>query len=102
MAMIVVLYKAPKNAGTFNQYYFNTHVPIAKKMPGLRKYEVNAGVIGAPPGASPVHLIAMLSFDSPVAIESALGSPEGQAAAGDLANFADGGADVYFYDTEEL
>jgi hypothetical protein len=31
-----------------------------------------------------------------------LASPEGKAAAGDLANFADGGAELYFFDAKEV
>ena len=37
MARLVAMYKTPKDAGGFDAYYFNTHVPIAKKIPGLRK-----------------------------------------------------------------
>ena len=102
MAKIVVLYKTPASAEAFDRYYFNTHVPIAKKIPGLRKYDVNSGAIGTPAGPGPVHLIATLYFDSLAAIHAALASPEGQAAAGDLGNFADGGAELYFYETKEL
>ena len=35
-------------------------------------------------------------------IRTALGSPEGQAAAGDIANFADGGADLYFFEDRTI
>jgi hypothetical protein len=31
-----------------------------------------------------------------------LASPEGKAAAADLANFADGGAELYFFDAKEV
>jgi uncharacterized protein (TIGR02118 family) len=102
VAKIVVLYKTPKNAAAFDRYYFETHAPIAKKIPGLRKYDVTAGAITTPAGPSPVHLIATLTFDSMAAIQSALGSPGGQAAVADLANFADGGVDIYFHETKEL
>ena len=43
MARLVVLYKTPKDAGAFDAYYFNTHVPIAKRIPGLRKNENQQG-----------------------------------------------------------
>ena len=50
MARVVVMYKTPRNASAFDKYYFETHVPIAKKIPGLRKYEVSRGAVTMPAG----------------------------------------------------
>jgi hypothetical protein len=36
------------------------------------------------------------------ALKAGLSSPEGQAAAGDLANFADAGVDLYMFDTKDV
>ena len=36
MAEVVVLYKTPKDPEAFDKYYAATHIPLAKKMPGLR------------------------------------------------------------------
>jgi uncharacterized protein (TIGR02118 family) len=102
MAKLVVLYKKPKNAEAFDKHYSSIHIPLAKKIPGLKKYDISTGDIATPAGPSELHLIATLYFDSLDAIKSAFGSPEGQAAAGDLANFADGGADLYFFETKEV
>ena len=44
----------------------------------------------------------MLSFDSVEAIQNALTSPEGQATAADLANFADTGVELLIFDTKEV
>jgi hypothetical protein len=73
MAQLVVMYKTPKDAAAFDQHYFDKHVSIAKKLPGLRKYEV--------------------------AIQGAFGSAEGQAAVADVQNFATGGVDILMFDT---
>ena len=43
MARLVVMYKTPKQAEAFDRYYFESHVPLAKRIPGLRKYEVSKG-----------------------------------------------------------
>jgi uncharacterized protein (TIGR02118 family) len=102
MAQIVVLYKTPKNTDAFDRHYFATHVPIAKKLPGLKKYDVSKGAVASPAGASGIHLVATLYFESLDAIKAAFGSAEGKATAADLANFADGGADLYFFDTKEV
>ena len=100
MAMLVAVYKTPKSAEAFDRYYSSTHVPLAKKIPGLRKYEVSSGPVGLPIDSGGVHLVALLEFDSADAIRAALASPEGQAAGGDLANFADGGVDLMVFDTK--
>ena len=102
MAKLLVLYKTPKDAAAFEKYYFDTHVALAKKIPGLRKYEISHGAVASPAGASGVHLVALLQFDSMAALQTALGSPEGQAAAGDLSNFASGGVDLLLFDSREL
>jgi|SRR5579862_1984662 len=102
MARLVVMYKTPKDPAAFDRHYFEKHVPIAKKIPGLKKYEVNKGPVATPAGPSGIHLIAILHFDDMAAVERAFASPEGQAATGDLANFATGGAELYFFDTREV
>ena len=84
MARLVVLYKTPKNAEAFDKHYTSTHIPLAKKVPGLKKYDVSQGTVGAPAGPSGIHLVATLYFDSLDALNAALSSPEGQAAAGDM------------------
>jgi len=99
MAKLIALYKTPKDAAHFDKYYFGTHVPIAKKVSGLRSYEVSKGPVNTPQGPSPYHLVAILGFDSIDAIGRALGSPEGQAAAADLGNFATGGVELLMFDT---
>jgi len=102
VARLVVVYKTPKDPSAFDRYYFSTHVPLANKIPGLRRYEVSNGPVASPAGPSGVHLIAILQFDDVAAIQQAFASPEGQAAAGDLQNFATGGADLYFFDTRNV
>ena len=100
MATLLVLYKKPKNAAAFDSHYTTKHAPLAKKIPGLKRYEVSAGSVSTPQGESPYHLVALLTFDSLDAIRKALASREGQATAGDLANFAQAGVDLLLFDTK--
>lgn len=102
MARMIAMYRKPADEAAFDTYYFGTHVPIAKKIPGLRSYEVNRGGVGTPGGPSDFHLIAILTFDSIADIQAGMGSPEGQAAAADLGNFAQAGVDLLFFDTKEV
>ena len=102
MAKLFAIYQQPADPVAFDRYYFDTHVPLAKTIPGLRSYEVNKGAIGTPQGPSPVHLVAILSFDSMEAIGAAFGSKEGQATAADLANFAQAGVQMLMFDTRTI
>jgi uncharacterized protein (TIGR02118 family) len=101
MAEVVVLYKTPKDPAAFDKYYAETHIPLAKKLPGLRKYQVSKGTVATPAGPSGVYLVAILTFDSKAAIQSAFGSAEGKATAADVPKFASGGADLMFFDTRD-
>ena len=57
MAEVVVLYKTPKDPAAFDKYYAETHIPLAKKLPGLRKYEVSQGPVATPAGPCGVYPI---------------------------------------------
>jgi len=48
------------------------------------------------------HRIAVLTFDSMQALQDGLASPEGQAAAGDLPNFASGGVSLVMFNAEPV
>lgn len=102
MAKVFALYRTPADPAAFDRYYRDVHVPIAKKVPGLRRYEVSRGGIGMLGGRSPYHLIAVLTFDSAAAVQAALTSPEGQATAADIGNFATGGVEIHFADMAEI
>lgn len=99
MAKLFAVYQQPKDAAAFDAYYFGTHVPLAKTIPGLRSYEVTRGDVMGMAGKHGVYLVAVLEFDSMAAIGAAMVSPQGQATAADLANFASAGVDVMMGDT---
>ena len=51
------MYKNPHDAAAFDKHYFEKHVSIAKKIPGVRKYEVSHGSI-----ATPVPIIMITAY----------------------------------------
>jgi uncharacterized protein (TIGR02118 family) len=102
MAKVIALYKKPTDPAAFDAYYYAKHVPLAKTLPGLRRYEVSKGAVGTPGGESPLHLVAILDFASMAAIQAALTSSEGVATAADLGNFAQAGVDLLMFDTREV
>ena len=104
MAKMVVIYNTPKDPAAFDKHYFEIHVPLAKKLAGLRKYEVSRGPAVTLPGESAVHMIATLYFDDLAAIQNAFRSPEGLACGEDRAIFAPDDADfrMLLFDDREL
>jgi len=82
MARMMAIYRTPKDPEAFRRHYFETHVPMAKKLPGLRRYEVSDGTVVAPAGG-PVHFVATLYFEDMAAIRAAFASPVGQECAAD-------------------
>ena len=61
---VIALYNLPKDVQAFDNYYFSRHVPLAKTLPGLTKYEVSVGKVTDITGTSPYHLAATLTFNS--------------------------------------
>jgi uncharacterized protein (TIGR02118 family) len=102
MARLVAMYNTPTDKAAFDGYYFNKHVPLAKTVPGLRKYEVSTGPVMGMAGPTDIYLIATLHFDTIAAIGEALGTDAGKATAADLANFAGAGVDIKFFDDRTI
>jgi uncharacterized protein (TIGR02118 family) len=104
MARMVVIYKKPADVKAFEKHYFETHIPLAKTIPGLRKYEISRGPVTAVAGPPDVYLIGTLYFDDLDAIKKAFASPEGQAAAADRRLYApdDSGVQMFLFDNREV
>ncbi len=104
MARMLVIYRTPKDVEAFDRHYFDIHVPLAKKIPGLRKYEVSHGSIATPVGNPNVHRIGTLYFDDLAAIDKAFASAEGQAAGADRRLFApdDSSVQMFLFDNREV
>lgn len=101
MAQILVLYNTPADPAAFDRYYRDVHLPIAKRIPGLRSYSISSGPVQALAGTAP-HLVAILTFDSMADLKAALVSPEGQATAADVPNFASGGATLLIHEEQSV
>ena len=102
MIRLLVLYGHPENPEAFDQYYRDVHIPIAKKMKGLKKWTVGK-VQGTPGGEpSPFYYVADLYMESMADFEELLASPEGQAAVADVPNYASGGVTFLYTEVEEI
>jgi uncharacterized protein (TIGR02118 family) len=103
-ARLIAIHRTPADPAAYDKYYFDIHVPLAKDLPGLRKYEVSRGSISdGDSGPSDVHLVAILHFDDVAAIDAAAASDAGKAAMADLPNFVeDGNLEIVVMELEEL
>ena len=101
MAQVLVLYNTPADPAAFDRYYHQTHIPLARTIPGLRSYWISNGPVQALAGSAP-YLVATLDFESMADLSAALASPEGQAAAADVPNFASGGVTLLIYDCKAM
>lgn len=104
MAQMIVIYKMPKSPAAFDRHYFEVHVPLARQLPGLRKAETNRGPVISLYGASDVHLVTTLRFDSLSDINAALMSEYGRACAADRRRVVPHANDVQMllFDTRSL
>jgi uncharacterized protein (TIGR02118 family) len=94
MHVLTVCYGHPSDPAAFDSYYAATHRPLTEKIPGLVSFTARHcySLDGSQP---PYHLLAELTFASGESMSAALNTPEGHAAAADVANFADGGATMF-------
>lgn len=92
MIQLTVLYGQPQDPAAFDRHYRETHAALAQKIPGLKGFVITRPVSPNPQEPSPYYVIANLYFESMAAFQAGLQSPEGQATAADVQNFASGGA----------
>lgn len=92
--VLTVCYGHPADPAAFDDYYQSTHRGLAEKMPGLAGFTARH-CASLDESAPPYYLVAELAFTSQEALLAALASPEGRAAARDIANFADGGVTMF-------
>jgi uncharacterized protein (TIGR02118 family) len=89
------MFRTPKDTAAFDEHYFETHVALAKMLPGLRKYEILQGPAAIDDDA--FHLVSTFHFDTADAANWALESPEGKAAEADRRSFVPDDNDVLMF-----
>jgi uncharacterized protein (TIGR02118 family) len=83
-ATFLVVYSTPSDPEAFDRHYREVHVPLAKALPGLRRYTLarQPQTVRGSDG----YLVATLEWDSIDELRAAFSSPEGRAAAADMAS----------------
>lgn len=87
MHKLILVFKRPPETAAFDRRWSEDFVPIAERMPGLRRVTV-ARTYGGPSGPSDVYLVHEFYFDDEAALRSAMTSAEGQQAGQALMAFA--------------
>jgi len=91
MVKLVVLYGHPSDPASFDDYFASVHMPLAETIPGV--VDITYGhVASVEDTAAPYYLAAEVTFDSLDDLRAGMSSPQGQATAADVAEFATGGA----------
>jgi len=75
--IILLTKKQAMGDDELRRYLLNVHAPLAKKMPGVRRYVTN--IVQRPPNREPdYHAVAELWFDDHESMKKAFSSPEGE------------------------
>lgn len=101
MHKIVALYPAPQDPAHFRDYYQNTHLPLARQLPGMKASRHTFEVEALTPGGSPYFCVWEGEWADRAAADAALGSEMGGKVAADIANYASGGVTLLRYDASE-
>jgi uncharacterized protein (TIGR02118 family) len=77
----LALYATPSDPDAFDRHYREVHIPLGRRLPGLRRYTVGRNVEAV--RGEPYYLVAELEWDTMDELRVAFASAEGRAAAGD-------------------
>jgi uncharacterized protein (TIGR02118 family) len=91
---LIALYRQPPDPAAFDRAYFDSHLPLIARVPGLQKTVVSRftrTVMG-----DGFYLMAEMTFADEAALKQAMRSPEMAEAGANLATFADGLAILMF------
>ncbi len=102
MTRLLVLYGHPEDPEAFDRYYHEIHVPLAKRMQGLKRWTIGK-VQGTPDSEPPdYYYVADLYADTRAELEAIFETPEGKAAVKDVPKFASGGVTFIYTDVETV
>ncbi len=95
---LIALYKQPADPSNFDQAYFNTHLPLLARVPGLQKTMVTRFTRNL--SGESFYMMAEMYFADKDTLKAAMKSPEMAAAGENLNSFA-GGLVSMLYGEEE-
>ena len=88
MSKLVALYKKPADTEAFEKAYFDTHIPLIAKVPGLQKTVITRFVRNIM--GDDLYMMAEMYFADIDALKAGMKSPEMAEAGANLNSFAEG------------
>jgi uncharacterized protein (TIGR02118 family) len=89
MVRFIILWKnTPRDVEAFEWHYREVHIPLAKKMAGLRRYTLSRDTSPVR-GGEPHYRTAELDWDDMASLRRAFESREGRATSEDVAKLAE-------------
>ncbi len=99
-ARIIILFGKPTDPKSFDESYWKDHVPLAKQMPGVKRYTVNK-VVGAPRGEPSYYQVVEVEFETMDALKKALESPAARESGKHASKLATGGITFLYAEPKE-
>jgi uncharacterized protein (TIGR02118 family) len=96
---LIALYKQPADTQAFDDAYFNSHMPLMNKVPGLERTVITRftrTIMG-----DGLYMMAEMYFTDEGALKGAMRSPEMAAAGENLNSFASGLVTLMYGQEEE-
>ena len=88
MVRFLAVYDKPDDPDVFDRHYRQVHIPLAKKLPGLRRYTISRDPASTRDGEA-YYLIAELDWDDMDSLRQDFASPLGQEVGRDADNLAE-------------
>lgn len=103
MVKMTALYKRPADVEAFLNHYHNVHMPIVRRLPGVKKVEISSMFTFKGDPADP-FIMADVYFEDKAQLIAALKSDPGRESGRDAQEFAGEYVQVFFSDvvTEEF
>jgi uncharacterized protein (TIGR02118 family) len=92
---VVVLYTHPDDPEAFDKHYLEVHVPLAKALPGLQRFEAGRIIAAGDGGEHTYYRMAELYFADQAALGAGVGGPEGKATTEDFQRIAPPGSRMF-------
>ena len=100
MVKLVAMFKRPADTDSFEGHYRNVHLGLIRKMPGMKRLDISK-VTGGLMSTPEFYRMAEMYFEDQTALNQAIMSPQGMAAARDLLGFAKDIVQLFYAEVSE-